>query len=71
MTRVLLRNSCLLVPNQNSISDTLVSYNYFLFFGSKEAGKFKAMVNSLQKVLLQRCDNEGNYWKSKTFNTFK
>lgn len=38
----------------------------FLLFDFQEAEKFKAMVDSLQKVLLQRCDKEG-----KTVQTFK
>ena len=32
---------------------------FFLFIYFQEAEKFKAMVDSLQKVLLQRCDKEG------------
>ena len=31
----------------------------FFFYYFQEAEKFKAMVDSLQKVLLQRCDKEG------------
>ena len=32
-----------------------------VFFNLQEAEKFKGMVDSLQKVLLQRCDKEGKF----------
>ena len=41
----------------NSISRTVRKCGFLFDF--QEAEKFKAMVDSLQKVLLQRCDKEG------------
>ena len=51
-----------MIWTENCIPDTHENrLLLFSLFYITEAGKFKAMVDNLQRILLQRCDKEGNY----------